>query len=153
MADTATKKVYGGVPHVISHNTYKDYEYFVINNTVGPCAYVVLNTEPDWDVFDLDVHGGITYYEKGLKLSKLTCKGNSPNNYEAITLVDESKLVIGWDYMHAYDYLPHLYLINTSVFNGEVWTENELEIECFKAIDEILKKNLEYSKNSVDLRM
>lgn len=134
-----TNLIYGTKPHIIKRSCYKNFDYFIIKNTYGPCAYVVLNEEPNWDVFELNQpHGGVTYNLGGLDFYI--------NNEVNETLVPEYKIVVGWDFMHADDYMAPPY--NSNKFSqfmngGTVWSLNMIEENVFNTIDEIINKNLQ----------
>lgn len=138
-----TNLIYGTKPHIIKHSFYKTFEYFIIKNTIGPCAYVVLNEDPNWDVFELNQpHGGVTYNLGGLDLYV--------NDEVNVKLVPEYKTVVGWDFMHADDYMAIPYTTYNSrgftqlMTSGTVWSLNMIEENVFNTIDEIINKNLQF---------
>ena len=134
-----TKLIYGNSQHIIKKSCYKNFDYLIIKNVMGPCAYVVLKQKPNWDVFELyKPHGGITYYEQGLEFYS--------NDNQILKLVSDDYSVVGWDFMHADDYLASPYTNKSSplgilLSNGLVWSLSMIEKNIFDTIDEIINRN------------
>ena len=111
---------------------YKGYDYFVYNLGLHPTAYIGVDKSSklygkDWeDLWELNVHGGVTYSRPYL------------NGYEL--LYDKPTWFIGWDYGHAFDY-SGLYIENHSSINEgcKKWTTEEIIEECKRVIDDIVK--------------
>lgn len=88
---------------IVRKGTYKKIKYYIINNFMCPCAYIVLpkytqqiKSKKLPTQLSLIVHGGITFHENHLKL-----KGKTGIR----TLVTDEN-VYGWDYGHCTDYIP-----------------------------------------------
>ena len=103
---------------LLGKGKYLDYNYYILNLGTHPTAYVEIPKNhkyylKDYDEIDIDVHGGLTYSENYLFISK----------NEKIT----NCWFIGWDYAHLGDYTgyeenyPEEYRIG-----GKKWTTNEI---------------------------
>lgn len=105
---------------------YKGYDYMILGGNY-PCAYVRIPKESklykmeygDADEL-LDVHGGVTYSE---------------NHYPTQFQFDSTEWWIGWDYAHSGDAM----YLNDIFITGKLWGFEDVEKECFNAIDQIIK--------------
>lgn len=122
---------------------YKNIEYLVWKNPemLFFCGYVKLPDNHKWiehlrktkkikglsfkityyDLIPVECHGGITFGEYIKKDTERFTKG----------------YWIGWDYCHSTDYIPMI--PNLKGKKLKVWTEKQVENECFKVIEQILK--------------
>jgi hypothetical protein len=127
---------------------YKDYEYLITFNDMGfRCGYVAvkenhkLYNNDDYDSLDLNVHGGVTFFDKSdcildLDLIKKSC---------------DDKWV-GFDAGHAYD--GHDLNLVKNIFNreypqqisflrsnGEIRTKEYMIEQCKGLIDQLVELN------------
>lgn len=124
---------------VLNFDEYKGYYYYILNLSIHPCAYVVLNKDDKLfgkscdEIERLNViycHGGFTYSENTLYSKKY-----------AYVSEHEDKWVIGWDYGHYKDW-SGLYSddMNKQLGNHK-WTTSEIQIEVREVIDQIIEYN------------
>lgn len=106
---------------ILDSGEYNGYKYYIVSLGTHPCAYVevpeghICYGKCDNDAYDLDidVHGGITFGNFGLK-------GVS------------DKFLLGWDYSHYDDYyFPMLPFLNG--YEGKRWTTEEM-LEDVKSV-------------------
>ena len=106
---------------ILDSGEYNGYKYYIVSLGTHPCAYVEVPEghicygkcyEDAYDL-DIDVHGGITFGDFGLK-------GIS------------DKFLLGWDYNHYDDYyftmLPFM-----NAYKGKRWTTKEM-LEDVKSV-------------------
>ena len=100
---------------VLVHESKHGYEYAILDLGTHPCAYVSVCSNVDVvkkHIDDFDVHGGITYCQKGLR-----------------DIIEEDKYVIGWDYAHVDDYVAPFGSY------GKKWTTEEIMEDVNRAMD------------------
>ena len=118
------------VPEVLARDSYRGYEYVVINYGVHPCSYVAIaKGQPYYNVatyedVDLDCHGGCTYVEDGYS-----------------DIFSSEFKVLGWDYAHFDDYsgtyaMSELTLSSLHKYNKK-WTTEEMVQDCEDFIDQL----------------
>ena len=106
---------------ILDSGEYEGYKYYIVSLGTHPCAYVEIpkghkyHGKVDEDAYDLDVdvHGGITFGDFGLK--------GVSRHY-----------MIGWDYMHWQDYFFTKYAFEP-VSKGKKWTTEEI-LEDVKSV-------------------
>lgn len=113
---------------ILLEGDYEERHFIIVRTRMGhPCAYV--ETKPDdwaysqkpgewseqYDVYDVYVHGGATYY------GKLSWDHNN-------------RIYLGWDYAHMGDYD---YCFN----EGYKWTLPEILMDIARAVDGIDRQN------------
>ena len=108
---------------ILAEGTYKDYKWYIVSYRTHPCAYIVTKMndpcyKKPYSQINLDVHGGLTYSEYGLK-----------------NIIEDTEWVIGWDYAHYGDYTPY------SVEKNKKWTTIEICYDIIRAIDTIADSN------------
>jgi hypothetical protein len=111
---------------ILDSGEYNGYKYYIVSLGTHPCAYVEVpeghicygKCDGDAYVLDIDVHGGITFGNFGLK-------GVS------------DKFLLGWDYNHCDDYC---FAVSDSILsffdfgtNGKRWTTEEM-LEDVKSV-------------------
>lgn len=98
--------------------------YYILNLGTHPTAYIKIPKDhkyygKDYGEIDLDVHGGVTYSNEGLNISK-------NQRIEG--------WFVGWDYAHYGDYIgydlivPKIYRVD-----GKKWTTKEIYEEVRQA--------------------
>ena len=108
-------------PEVIARDSFKGYEFCVINYGTHPCAYVAIaEGQPyywakSYEDVDVDCHGGFTFMNWG---------------YAGVFSSDYC--VIGWDYAHCGDYTGSLIITG-----DKKWTTKEIVQECEEVIDQL----------------
>ena len=106
------------------------YNYFILNLGTHPTAYVEVPKSHKYfmsmyDNIDINVHGGLTYSEDFLYISK------------------EQKLkgwFIGWDYAHFDDFIG--YELNYPVefrTNGKKWTTEEIQKDVYEVCKQLFE--------------
>lgn len=113
-------------PTILEQGKYKGYEYYIVNIGTHPCCYVEIPVEREVfrhrkiGTFHIPCHGGITYSGHLEQLG-----------------IETSKLFIGWDYAHAFDYTGLLMTMPalSSFWERHKWTTEELIQECKEVID------------------
>lgn len=112
---------------IIKKGTYRGNKYFVVSmNGYYPTAYVETEKELDYDEVSekVAVHGGFTFS------GKLNMKGVI------------NKIVIGWDYAHCGDFASFF-----PKMGGHTYTVKEIDDECKKCIDQLIKKGFVKESN------
>ena len=111
---------------VLYKDTYRGYNYFIINYGTHPCAYVEIPKNHSYfkksymDIEDIEVHGGLTF------------------SSDKLLLLDNSWF-IGWDYAHYGDYVgfsPDIFGINDE---EKKWTTEEIIDECISVINQLIE--------------
>lgn len=78
---------------LVKRGAIDGYEYFICDYGTHPCGYINLDIKKinvEELIWQISVHGGITYAKQGFILGdKVIC--------------NKSELVIGWDYAHSDD--------------------------------------------------
>ena len=109
-------------PEILDSGEYRGFKFYILNLGTHPCAYVDVSDTRlfgiDYDVINVDCHGGLTYGE------------------DYLSGVSDKGWFIGWDYAHWPDF-----------FGGRVygedfqkkWTTLEIREECFSVIKQIIK--------------
>lgn len=106
---------------ILYSGEYNGYKYYIVSLGTHPCAYVevpeghICYGKCDEDAYhlDIDVHGGITFGDFGLK-------GVS------------DKFMLGWDYNHCDDYYFTM-LPFRNAYKGKKWTTKEM-LEDVKSV-------------------
>lgn len=106
-------------PTLLYKDTYKNYNYYIMNYGTHPCCYIQLDKNDkyygkNYEEIDIDCHGGLTYSEE--------VKG---------------EWVIGWDYAHYGDYNGFF----NGLVNGKKYTTDELIRDCKKVIEQLVNEN------------
>lgn len=105
---------------LLGSGKYNGYEWFIVSYCTHPCAYIVVDEYTygyklyDFEIDQLDVHGGITYSDWGLH-----------------EWVDKNKWVIGWDYNHIGDYSP----FSLGVYGVKYTTE-----EIYEDVEDVINQ-------------
>ena len=107
-----------GETELLGKGKYKNFKWGIVSYGTHPCAYVCIEPghelfKKEYNDFNLDVHGGVTYSEFGLH-----------------DIIDSDIWVIGWDYNHAGDY-------SVSFPYGRKYTTEEIYNDVIAAIDDI----------------
>ena len=120
------KMIYGNEwkREVLMHETYKGFEFYILNLGYHPTAYVNVISLPQHKEKDYEeiiyVHGGITFENDKLE-------------------IEENKVVkgyfIGWDYAHYDDYSGLNMLFS---FEGKQWTTEEIFEDVKDVINQII---------------
>lgn len=116
---------------IIGHGKYKGYTFYILSLGTHPTAYVEIPKhhcvykKEYFDIYEIDVHGELTYSESYLWL---------PN--EKL----ENSWFIGWDYNHYDDYNSMLNL------GGKKWTTKEIFNDVKSVIEQL--KLMEMSDNN-----
>lgn len=107
---------------------YNGFTYYILNLGTHPTAYIQIPKEhkyfgKDYDEIDLDVHGGLTYSSKQLRLENEAIEG----------------WFIGWDYAHGGDYLGFVekYSMPFRDYFEKKWTTEEILEEVREAIEQL----------------
>lgn len=115
---------------LVRKGTYKKIKYYILNNYMCPCAYIVLpkytqqlKSKKFPVQLSLMVNGGITYHENHLNLR------NKKGEIKSL-VTDEN--VYGWDYGHCTDYITRMPLL---LPGAKKWTLDEIRQEIKRAIN------------------
>lgn len=124
-------KVYGNETKLLAEGIYKTFPYVVVSLGSHPCSYVYIPSGKAIDIDGINCHCGVTY--NGRHLPRWNELMESPIKME------QKGFWIGWDYNHAGDFHYSDYFNWTEPRDYEkAWTSEELEKECFEAIDSII---------------
>ena len=110
----------------IVKGTYKNHDFYIQSLASHPTAYVVTNNYL-YDVYTVDVHGGITFNQSSLRLDEST------NHYNFV----ESQQIIGWDYMHYNDYSHYPNSVFKLDRGGHIYTVEEVFKDVVSVIDQL----------------
>ena len=127
-------EVYGngvtGDVRILAEGEYRGLWYVAVSYISHPCCYVEIPKEySDYDINNINCHGGPTYYEVGLP-----CLIEDLHNPEST--------YVGWDYAHCFDALwtPTFNRFTGSIKYDKIHTSEELECDCKKVIDQIVER-------------
>ena len=114
---------------ILDEGTYLGFDYYILNLGTHPTAYVKLPKNVYIPMYDIRVHGGISYNENYLFLGQ---------NKRI-----EGKF-IGWDYSHCDDYTGYEKLFGKEPSNilglsYKKWTTEEILEEVESVIEQIKK--------------
>ena len=125
---------------VLVDNAYKGYRYMIISYGQYPCAYVALESwhpcyKKQYDHFNIDCHGGLSYSEHGLRAPK--------KNGRVRKVISNDFWVIGWDYNHVHDYNgayeseQSKKMLGNFLLMGKKWTTQEIIEEVKEVIEQL----------------
>ena len=121
------KEIKYGVPTTIYESGMLDgLTYYIVESYNFPCAYVVIpkSYEESKDIAGLAVHGGLTYDKDTFYLDD----------------VGKDKIVLGWDYGHAGDfmYFDDTFTLTTpspEYNKGKRWTRDDIMEDVSRCIE------------------
>lgn len=122
-------------PKILNQGIYEGHEFFVINLGTHPTTYIecpILGPD-DINVIEdnLEVHGGVTFFEPAY-------------------WINNSKMYIGWDYAHAWDWVGYLSDDANEQSFRHKHTTQEITLEAYNAIDQLIKIENNKSLPSAD---
>lgn len=118
---------------ILDNGKYLGYEYFIMSFGVFPAAYVKIPKKhpyfgKNYNLMDIYVHGGLTYSNSKLWISKVDVK---------------SGWFIGWDYAHLGDFCGFEEMLDFSS-DEKKWTTEEIKeevLEVCKQLKRMEKQN------------
>jgi hypothetical protein len=107
---------------ILCEGVYRKHKFCIVSKGGYPCAYVEcklnVNSFSDEKLYDVDVHGGFTYYD------------------DAYWDIDDRLKYLGWDYAHSYDYT--VWADGSS--NGLIhWTTEQIYNDVKYVINKLIK--------------
>lgn len=117
---------------LLCEDTYLGFKYYILNLGTHPTAYVEIPKQhkyfcKDYDDIDIYAHGGLTYSNDWLMVSK--------------DKKIENSWFLGWDYAHCDDYCG-FYLFDTDFLNEHTkkWTTEEMIKDCKSVIEQLKER-------------
>ena len=113
------------IREVLDRGIIDGYEYFILSLGTHPTAYINIPANhpaygKEYEKIDIDVHGGLTYGERRLRL-------------------DDEKIIngwfIGWDYAHYGD----MFTASSYRRSDKAWTTAEIHKEVENVIEQLKK--------------
>ena len=124
------------IREVLYYDTYKGYNFYVLNLGTHPTAYVEIPKghelyEKDYGEININVHGGLTYSDHFLW-------GDN-----GLLGVEKNSWFIGWDYAHYNDYDGYFGERENDLQNlmGDLkkWSTDEIIYDCIDVINQIIE--------------
>ena len=119
---------------ILMEGKYKNYQFYILNLGTHPTAYVeiprgskLFGKDYNEIIYDIDVHGGLTYADDHLQDIK------------------KDSWFLGWDYAHAFDYCGIYEKEFQHINDGcKKWTTLEIFDHVTKVINQIIEIEWEY---------
>ena len=119
---------------VLETGVYKNVKYAILSLGTHPTAYVEniieVSDYMDERLFGVEVHGGFTYLDMAYWDS------------------EDKSWYLGWDYAHYNDFMGYYTPKDEWLFfNTKRWTFEEIQLEVFHVIDQLLKRKNALEEN------